>query len=99
MTFRETSSRVNENIDLGPQEILAAPEQDREVTAWAYKMDALPTPATPPAAVTPQKPKTPEEKAAAETAAAIANDTSPYVAIAVRCTTVRSNAAASRALV
>src|SRR5262249_14199345 len=41
-------------------------------------------PAAPTASAKPAAPKTPEEKAAADTAAAILNDTSPYVAIALR---------------
>lgn len=64
----------------------ALPDRDREATAWAYKMDqtangqpdvAVNGPAT-------TKPKTTEEKDATEAAKAIAFDSSPYVAIAVR---------------
>ena len=61
----------------------ALPDRDREVTAWAYKMDAAPPP-PPDAQNAATKAKTAEEKAAVEAAAAISNDTSPYVAIAVR---------------
>ncbi len=63
----------------------ALPDRDKEVTAWAYRMDPLAAPTGPaltgPAAT---KAKTAEEKAAAEAATAIATDGSPYVAIAVR---------------
>jgi ferric-dicitrate binding protein FerR (iron transport regulator) len=66
----------------------ALPDREREVTAWAYKMDsAPPAPAdaqAAPAATAASKAKTAEEKAAIEAAAAITGDTSPYVAIAVR---------------
>src|SRR5688572_13910540 len=50
MTFRETNVRVNENIDLGPQEIVSqTPEQLREVTAASdpirrYLVEATRTP-------------------------------------------------------
>lgn len=69
------------------------PDRDKEVTAWAYRMD----PATAAAALTaagassaagappaPVKAATADEKAAIEAARTIAGDTSPYVAIAVR---------------
>jgi ferric-dicitrate binding protein FerR (iron transport regulator) len=61
----------------------ALPDRDREVTAWAYKMDAS-AQAAPLPAVDASKAKTTEEKAAAEAAQAISSDASPYVAIAVR---------------
>jgi hypothetical protein len=67
----------------------ALPDRTKEVSAWAYR-----APPEPPrgidegpsgtAAIAPAKAKTPEDKAAADTAAAILNDASPYVAIALR---------------
>lgn len=66
------------------------PDRDKEVTAWAYRMDpadvaaAAGGSAAPGAAPAPVKASTPDEKAAIEAARAIAGDTSPYVAIAVR---------------
>ncbi len=64
----------------------AMADRDREATAWAYKMDSsaevpLDKPVDGPAVT---KAKTGEEKDAAEAAKAIAFDSSPYVAIAVR---------------
>jgi Vault protein inter-alpha-trypsin domain/von Willebrand factor type A domain/FecR protein len=61
----------------------ALPDRDKEATAWAYVAapEAL-QPATLQRTVS--KPQTPEERAAAATAAAILNDSSPYVAIALR---------------
>ncbi len=64
----------------------ALPDRDREATAWAYKMEPSTNvdsakPVDGPAAT---KAKTNEEKDAAEAAKAIAFDSSPYVAIAVR---------------
>jgi hypothetical protein len=70
----------------------ALPDRDKEVTAWAYRMDSAPAPATsspttPGGAAAAQpavKAGTSDEKAAIEAARQIANDTSPYVAIALR---------------
>ncbi len=65
----------------------AMADRDREATAWAYKMDPATTniepgkPVDGPAAT---KAKTTDEKDAAEAAKAIAFDSSPYVAVAVR---------------
>jgi len=71
----------------------ALPDREKEVTAWAYRMDpfadaagtgvpgAANTAGVASAAV---KAATPDEKAAIEAARSIANDSSPYVAIAVR---------------
>jgi len=64
----------------------ALPDRDREATAWAYKMDQLGN-AQPDVVVNgpaTTKAKTAEEKDATEAAKAIAFDSSPYVAIAVR---------------
>ncbi|MEZ4299530.1 MAG: VIT domain-containing protein, partial [Polyangiaceae bacterium] len=68
----------------------ALPDRDKEVTAWAYRMDTF-APADPaasgsaaPAAPPPVKASTPAEKAAIEAARTLAADTSPYVAIALR---------------
>jgi ferric-dicitrate binding protein FerR (iron transport regulator)/Mg-chelatase subunit ChlD len=69
----------------------ALPDRDKEVTAWAF----APSPpdaasstvqAAPagPADTKPAKPKSAEEQAAEQTASAILDDRSPYVAIAVR---------------
>ncbi len=69
------------------------PDRDKEVTAWAYRMDPFASPAastttTGPtgsgAGQAPVKAATADEKAAIEAARTIANDGSPYVAIAVR---------------
>jgi ferric-dicitrate binding protein FerR (iron transport regulator) len=68
----------------------ALPDRDKEVTAWAYRMDTFAAPAATgttsgaPAQAAPVKAATPDEKAAIEAARTIANDASPYVAIAVR---------------
>ncbi len=71
----------------------ALPDRNKEVTAWAYRMDpASATPATTVSAIPtgaaatnlPIKATSPDEKAAIEAARTIASDTSPYVAIAVR---------------
>ena len=63
----------------------ALPDRDKEVTAWAYRMDTVvPPDAAGSATGAPVKAATPDEKAAIEAARAIANDTSPFVAIAVR---------------
>lgn len=70
----------------------ALPDRDKEVTAWAYRMDpadaaALTAASASPSgrsAAPPVKASTPDEKAAIEAARTIAADTSPYVAIAVR---------------
>jgi ferric-dicitrate binding protein FerR (iron transport regulator) len=64
----------------------ALPDRDREATAWAYKMDqtANVEPPRPPNGPATAKGKTTEEKDATEAAKAIAFDSSPYVAIAVR---------------
>ena len=71
----------------------ALPDRDKEVTAWAYRMDPFASPAvssttTGPtgssAGQPPVKAGTADEKAAIEAARTIANDGSPYVAIAVR---------------
>lgn len=64
----------------------ALSDRDREATAWAYKMDPSANveaakPVDGPAAT---KAKTNDEKDATEAAKAIAFDSSPYVAIAVR---------------
>lgn len=64
----------------------ALPDRDREATAWAYKMDPTTNvdqakPVDGPAVT---KAKTTEEKDAKDAAQAIAFDSSPYVAIAVR---------------
>jgi ferric-dicitrate binding protein FerR (iron transport regulator) len=58
----------------------ALPDRTKEVSAWAYQAAAPQEPSAP----APGKAKTPEEKAAAETAQAILNDGSPYVALALR---------------
>ena len=60
----------------------ALPDRNKEITAWAYKMEPWATATTPASAVS--KAKTPEEKQAFEAAHAIASDASPYVAIALR---------------
>jgi len=68
------------------------PDRDKEVTAWAYRMDSgsFVTPTTTAttsgtiAGQPPVKAATADEKAAIEAARTIANDSSPYVAIAVR---------------
>src|SRR5262249_17405487 len=75
----------------------ALPDRDKDVTAWAYaSVDdggltgtsgqetgrALPPPKPPVSGAA--KPKSDEEKAAAQTASAILDDRSPYVAISVR---------------
>jgi hypothetical protein len=64
----------------------ALPDRDREVTAWAYSMAAPPAaPAVTTATARGSgKTKNPEEQAAIDAATAIASDTSPYVAIALR---------------
>ncbi len=68
----------------------ALPDRDKEVTAWAYRMDTFAAPSATgttsgaPAQAAPVKAATPDEKAAIEAARTIANDASPYVAIAVR---------------
>ncbi len=64
----------------------AMADRDREATAWAYKMDPATTnePAKPVDGPAATKAKTTDEKDAAEAAKAIAFDSSPYVAIAVR---------------
>lgn len=67
----------------------ALPDRDRELTAWAYKMEQpWNGPASPTSTVTTGpasgKPETVEDKAAREAATAIASDASPYVAIALR---------------
>ncbi len=61
----------------------ALPDRDKEVSAWAYAPAAVQTIAAP-AQAGPQKARSDEEKAAAQTAAAILDDSSPYVAITVR---------------
>lgn len=64
----------------------ALPDRDREATAWAYKMDqtANVEPAKPVDGPAVTKAKSTEEKDAKEAAQALAFDSSPYVAIAVR---------------
>ncbi|MRG94494.1 VIT domain-containing protein [Polyangium spumosum] len=64
----------------------ALPDRDREATAWAYRMDAAsaPLPEEPKVGPASAKAKTNEEKDAAAAAQAIAFDSSPYVAIALR---------------
>ncbi len=64
----------------------ALSDRDREATAWAYKMDpsANVEPAKPVDGPGATKAKTNEEKDATEAAKAIAFDSSPYVAIAIR---------------
>ncbi len=68
----------------------ALPDRDKEVTAWAYRMDSFASPlaaattGAPVAGQPPVKATTADEKAAIEAARTIANDGSPYVAIAVR---------------
>jgi hypothetical protein len=61
----------------------ALPDRDKEVTAWAYSVPPSATPASPAALPSPRA-RTTDEKVAAQTAAAIADDSSPYVAIALR---------------
>ena len=60
----------------------ALPDRDKEVTAWAYAPSAVETLGAAPAQSA--KPRSDDEKAAAQTASAILDDRSPYVAIAVR---------------
>ncbi|HLM75657.1 MAG TPA: hypothetical protein VK459_23245, partial [Polyangiaceae bacterium] len=60
----------------------ALPDRTKEVSAWAYQAAAQPSAPVP--APAPATAKTPEDKAAAETAQAILNDGSPYVALALR---------------
>ncbi|MDI1448949.1 VIT domain-containing protein [Polyangium sp. 6x1] len=62
------------------------PDRDREATAWAYRMEPTSAPLAEEAKDGPAstKAKTTEEKDAAEAARAIAFDSSPYVAIALR---------------
>ncbi|MFO0590880.1 MAG: VIT domain-containing protein [Polyangiaceae bacterium] len=67
----------------------ALPDRDKEVTAWAYQMDSFAASTTTPTsgpsgAQPPVKAATADEKAAVDAARTLANDTSPYVAIAVR---------------
>ncbi|WP_437991114.1 VIT domain-containing protein [Sorangium sp. So ce145] len=69
----------------------ALPDRDRPVTAWAYRMPPAPAPATPPAtsqarrgAAGTSKRDGAEHEASLAAAQAIASDTSPYVAIAIR---------------
>jgi len=64
----------------------ALSDRDREATAWAYKMDPSTNvePAKPVDGPGATKAKTNDEKDATEAAKAIAFDSSPYVAIAVR---------------
>jgi ferric-dicitrate binding protein FerR (iron transport regulator)/Mg-chelatase subunit ChlD len=66
----------------------ALPDRAKEATAWAYAMpksEAAPASSGPLTATAAKAaPKTPEERTAAEAAAAILNDSSPYVAIALR---------------
>ncbi|WP_438033515.1 VIT domain-containing protein [Sorangium sp. So ce204] len=72
----------------------ALPDRDRPVTAWAYRMPPAPAPATPPAtprvdsarrgAAGTSKRDGAEHEASLAAARAIASDTSPYVAIAIR---------------
>ena len=67
----------------------ALPDRDKEVTAWAYQMDSFATPAavqtsTAAPGQPPVRATTADEKAAIDAARTIANDASPYVAIAVR---------------
>ncbi|MDI1482600.1 VIT domain-containing protein [Polyangium sp. y55x31] len=64
----------------------ALPDRDREATAWAYRMDSTsaPLPEEPKDGPAATKAKTTEEKDAAAAARAIAFDSSPYVAIALR---------------
>ncbi|WP_437712500.1 VIT domain-containing protein [Sorangium sp. So ce448] len=69
----------------------APPDRDRPVTAWAYRMPPAPAPATPPAtsqarrgAAGTSKRDGAEHEASLAAAQAIASDTSPYVAIAIR---------------
>ena len=60
----------------------ALPDRDKEVTAWAYS--APPSAAAVLPAPLPTRAKTADERAAADTANAILDDRSPYVAISVR---------------
>jgi hypothetical protein len=62
----------------------ALPDRDKDVTAWAYAMSPGASPPSTSTGASPAKAKSAEEKAAAETANAILDDKSPYVAIAVR---------------
>jgi hypothetical protein len=62
----------------------ALPDRDREVTAWAYRMDPASTREDPRDKPSSTKAKTADEKTAEDAARAIASDTSPYVAIALR---------------
>lgn len=64
----------------------ALPDREREATAWAYQTAAadLPEPEKLKDGPASTKAKTNEEKEAAEAARAIAFDSSPYVAIALR---------------
>ncbi|WP_437286911.1 VIT domain-containing protein [Sorangium sp. So ce406] len=72
----------------------ALPDRDRPVTAWAYRMPPTAAPAPEPkAAAAPPAPRRPagapgssgaEHEASLAAARAIAGDTSPYVAIALR---------------
>ncbi|WP_437895920.1 VIT domain-containing protein [Sorangium sp. So ce124] len=81
----------------------ALPDRDRPVTAWAYRMPPAPPPATPPAASQPwrgaagtSKRDGAEHEASLAAAQAIASDTSPYVAIAIRPRLPRWQASTSR---
>ncbi|WP_441290633.1 VIT domain-containing protein [Sorangium sp. KYC3313] len=69
----------------------ALPDRDRPVTAWAYRMPPAPAQAAPPAtsqarrgAAGAPKRDGAEHEASLAAAQAIASDTSPYVAIAIR---------------
>ncbi|WP_437811267.1 VIT domain-containing protein [Sorangium sp. So ce1078] len=81
----------------------ALPDRDRPVTAWAYRMPPAAAPQTPagPAASAPKnagatKGDGAEHEASLAAARAIASDTSPYVAIAIRPRLPRWEESASR---
>ncbi len=58
------------------------PNRDKEVTAWAYEAPPAAAPEAP--AQKPTKPLSKEEQAGLDAAKAIAQDASPYVALAIR---------------
>ncbi|WP_437732845.1 VIT domain-containing protein [Sorangium sp. So ce1335] len=82
----------------------ALPDRDRPVTAWAYRMPPAAAPAPEPKAATspPRRPAgaaagdSAEHEASLAAARAIATDTSPYVAIALRPRLPRWEQATSR---